>query len=107
MRPRASFTADVLAHVRWLVGHRSVDQVDRLRAGLALLRRRLAANPAIGELREQRGTVSLRATRIGGRLPYLVWYYFDETDETAAVWLLMLQHERQERARIGASLIDK
>lgn len=77
-----------------------------MRSALVALRRRLAMNPGLGESIQQRGTTSVRITPVGGRLPYLVAYYYDEADETAPVWLAMLRHERQDRERFDPALFE-
>jgi len=94
------FTEDVVAQVRWLTRHGRREHIERLRSTLALLRRRLSAHPGIGELAATtRSARVLRVVPIGGRLPYLVWYHYDPADESGAVWLVALQHEKQDRER--------
>ena len=48
---------------------------------------------------------SIRVVRLG-RLPYLVWYAFDLTRPKAPIWLLLLMHEKQDRARFGPTTYD-
>lgn len=106
MRLRSSFTADLAQHVRLLVRHRPPEQIERLRSALALARTRLSRDPGLGQEVERRGATSFRVTSIGQGLPYLVWYSYDEVDPRSPVRLLMLRHERQERARIDDSLLE-
>jgi hypothetical protein len=46
------------------------------------------------------GSFTVRAFTIS-RLPFLVWYSFDEADPNAAIWFLMLWHESQDRASVS------
>ncbi len=54
----------------------------------------------------RRGTRSYRAAPIGGRLPYLVWYYYDEAEPAGPVWIAMLLHEAQDRERFAPDRFD-
>lgn len=53
-----------------------------------------------------RGSISLRLTSIGGGLPFLIWYYYDEADPGAPLWLVMLRHEGQDREALDPSTFD-
>lgn len=99
VRHHERFAADVRAHLRWLVRHRSAEDVDRLRVALRRLRRRLASYPGIGESIARRGTTTVRVVPLGGRLPFLVWYLYDEGGPHSTVWLMAFGHERQDRER--------
>lgn len=92
--------------MHWLVRHRSADKVQRLRRSLSLLRRRLAAHPGMGELLERRRGKAVRVIAVGGRLPYLVWYYYDEADPRAPIWLIAFQHEQRDRERFDPTLLE-
>lgn len=73
-------------------------EVAALHAALRSFRRRVAAHPAVGKEVERHGTVSWRVFPLSTRLPYLVWYFYDETDVRAPVSLVLLVHEAQDRA---------
>ncbi len=36
---------------------------------------------------------------LSARLPYLVWYFYDGADSDGPISLVLLLHERQDRAR--------
>lgn len=67
--------------------------------------RQPASYPGLGREVDLRAGPSVRVIRLG-RLPYLVWYSFDPTDARAPVWLLLLMHEKQDRARFDPGLFD-
>ena len=87
--------------MRWLRAHRPPDQRTNLRKGLGRFAELVARNPALGEQVDVRGTRSYRVFPIGGRLPYLIWYYYDTARDDAPVWLAMLLHEAQDRERFS------
>ncbi len=105
IRYRAEFAADLRARVDWLRRNRPPQQIENLRAGLATFARRVARFPAIGTEVFRPGTVSYRVFGLG-RLPYLVWYFYDEAKPAGAIWLAMLLHEKQDRERFDPDAFE-
>ncbi len=85
---------------KWLKKNRSKRQRLRLRAALGQFRQTITANPGIGFESEKVGPSSVRAFTLSG-LPLLIWYAFDEGDPRAAIWLLMLWHDSQDRSGVS------
>lgn len=90
------FGATVKETAQWLVLHRSVEDIARLRRELERIETRLGSYPRLGREVEVRRGWSIRVIRLG-RLPYLIWYSFDASDVRGPIWLLLLMHERQDR----------
>ena len=42
--------------------------------------------------------MSWRVFPLSARLPFLVWYFYDEADEGGPVSLVLLLHEKQDRS---------
>jgi len=84
--------------VRWLERYRSRAEIERLRVRLAAFVTRVSRFPDAGEEVARRGTVSYREFGLG-RLPYLVFYFYDTAQPSGSLWLAMLLHERQARER--------
>lgn len=96
VRRDVAFGATVRETAQWLVFHRSVEDIERLRRELERIETRLGSYPRLGREVEVRGGWSIRAIRLG-RLPYLIWYSFDASDPRGLIWLLLVMHERQDR----------
>ncbi len=99
VRYHTSFREDLAVRIEWLRRNRPPEHLANLRAALASFKERIGQLPGLGHQGEVRRTRSYRFLPIGGRLPYLVWYYYDTADERAPVWLAMLMHEAQDRER--------
>ena len=95
-RYTTAFLDAVAAQNKWLKKNRAARDRQRLRAALARFRQTITANPRIGFESEKVGSFTVRAYPLSG-LPFLVWYSFDESDAKAAIWLLMLWHESEDR----------
>lgn len=96
VRRDVAFGAAVRETAQWLVSHRSVEDIERLRRELERVETRLGSYPRLGREVEVRHGWSVRVIRLGA-LPYLIWYSFDASDPRGPIWLLLLMHEKQDR----------
>ncbi len=103
IRYHARFLETLANQLQWLERHRPPEQRDNLRRALAVLEERVATFPGLAQEVRRRGPISYRVRLVEESLPYIVYYSFDSTDDTADVRLLMLLHERQDRARFDPS----
>ena len=82
-----------------------MQQIDNLQSALDVFRRLVAANPAIGrEIGVRRG-LSYRVFGVG-RLPYLVWSFYEVARPSGPVRLAMLMHEKQDRERFDPDAFE-
>lgn len=102
---RAEFRADLVARVTWLATNRPPKQIDHLQAAIVAFRRLVAANPGIGREVAVRAGRSYRVFGLG-RLPYLVWYFYEIAGPAGPVWLAMLMHEKQDRERFDPDAFE-
>lgn len=99
------FRDDVEAVLHWLRAHRRSEDGERFLSALQRMRATLGRFPGIGGSVVERSGVSVRVLGLG-RLPYLVWYAYESGDPATPVWLLVLKHEDQDRARFDPSPLD-
>jgi plasmid stabilization system protein ParE len=92
------FQRDLEAQLSWLAEHRGAEIVEQLRSGLDEALDLLAATPGVGSVQDRRGSRRLRKL-ILRRLPFLLWYTYDEERRDGELWLLRLFHVRQDRRR--------
>ncbi len=100
------FLADLAARVAWLDRNRPTEQLDNLQQAVTAFIGRISDLTAAAHEDRRRGAVSYRVCLLADRLPYLVWYSFDESKLNGPVWLLMLLHEAQDRAQFDPGRFD-
>lgn len=93
--------------LRWLERHRPQSQRDELRHALAAFEGRVSAFPGVGREVRRRGSVSYRVRLVEEPLPHVAYYSHDTADPEGAIRLLLLLHERQDRARFDPSDYDE
>ena len=99
VRDLDTFTRSVGEQIRWLEGHRPLDDASRFRDAIEAFIRRIAASPGIGHELERVEARSLRVFALGAGLPYRVWYRYSPDDRDGEVKLLLLLHDSQDRER--------
>ena len=102
---RDEFRADLAARMKWLAANRPVQQIDNLESALDGFRRLVATNPGMGREIALRDGRSYRVFGLG-RLPYLVWYFYDVGRPAGPVWLALLMHEKQDRERFDPDAFE-
>lgn len=90
--------SDLRAQLRWPAGNRDPAQIEALRNGSDEAMALLAATPGVGSLQGADDSRVLRKL-ILRRLPFLIWYTYDQRERTGDLWLLRLFHVRQHRPR--------
>jgi plasmid stabilization system protein ParE len=98
IRIHPDFQRDLETQLSWLTEHRGGEIVEQLSTGLDEALDLLAATPGVGSLQDQRRTRVLRKL-ILRRLPFLLWYSYEEERRDGEIWLLRLFHVRQDRRR--------
>ncbi len=93
----ATFLKDAVTQIGILADAEEWSRIERLREDIAELQARLGMFPEIG--REIAHEEKLTLRRVGvGRLPYLVWYFFDPRGN-GFVQLHRIFHARQRTPR--------
>ncbi len=106
VRYHPTFAADLAAQVRWLRAQRPDEHRTRLRSALTAFIQRIGRFPAIAREIERRGSVSYRAAPASDRLPYIIWYSYDDAEPVGPISLLRLFHEAQDRERFDPPEVD-
>lgn len=99
VRYHARFRETLEHQVRWLERDRPQEQRDNLQRALDAFEERVVAFPGLAQEIRRRGSVSYRVRLVEKPLPYIAYYSSDTADENDDVRLLMLLHEKQDRAR--------
>src|SRR4051812_15738378 len=91
----ADFGTDLRSHLVFLAHRHEVAYINRLRDGIDEAIELLSHLPHVGapELSRE-GPVRKLVLR---RLPFLIWYAYDDEETGGEVWLLRLFHVRQDR----------
>lgn len=103
IRYHARFLETLESQLRWLERHRPEEQRHDLQRALIAFEERVTAFPGLAQEVRRRGPISYRVRLVEEPLPYIVYYSYDSADDDAHVRLLMLLHERQDRARFDPS----
>jgi plasmid stabilization system protein ParE len=98
------FRADLRSQTRRLVADDKLDWAQRLIDEVALVARLLGASPRAGPVETTRSGRSIRRV-VFRRLPFVVWYHFQESARTVVV--LRLFHVRQRRLRSRQSQTER